>query len=320
MRIFLSYASEDRALAEEIQLALSGPGYDVFFDESSLPPGADYHSRIAYAVEESDIFVFLISPNSVTPGSYALTELKFARTKWPHPKGRILSVRLRNIDWAKIPPYLRSVTVLDTEGNIPAEIRAAVVQMAKSIEKQSLLVDSNIDKQPVKPWWRRRSYVLLILILFLVAPIIYKVWISDMIDTMTNASHPLGVGINYFNGQWENITLGDPRGPSRLDIRLDTGTSGTTIYVRGWKFCIPSECDLGEVQALIYTQNEAPPSNEEILGLEATFQTRPKKTRFFIQPEQNNKLKVETSYPLSDTSRRAIRFVGQDSILRRVRR
>jgi len=117
MQIFLSYAAEDHDLAEEVQLALIGAGHQVFFDRASLPPGHDYHSRIQSAVQSSDLFVFLISPNSVAQGSYAVTELKYARAKWPHPKGKLLPVLARATDWHAIPPYLRSITVLRPEGN-----------------------------------------------------------------------------------------------------------------------------------------------------------------------------------------------------------
>ena len=65
MKIFLSYASEDRPQAEEIQLALAGAGHEVFFDRESLPAGGDYHTRIKASVDAADLFVFLISPDSV---------------------------------------------------------------------------------------------------------------------------------------------------------------------------------------------------------------------------------------------------------------
>lgn len=129
MHIFLSYASEDRAIAEEIHLALLAGEHVVFFDKASLPPGGDYHARIESAIRQSDLFIFLVSPNSVAQGSYALTELKFARIKWPHPKGRLLSVRLHNTVWEAIPPYLKSVTVLEPEGSVPAEVVAAVAAL-----------------------------------------------------------------------------------------------------------------------------------------------------------------------------------------------
>ena len=90
MQIFISYATEDREIAEQIYLALTEAGDQVFFDRTSLPPGDAYHTRIRSAVEQSDLFIFLITPNSVTRGRYTLTELQYARKKWPHPKGGVL--------------------------------------------------------------------------------------------------------------------------------------------------------------------------------------------------------------------------------------
>jgi len=70
MKLFLSHASEDAAVAEEIQLALLGAGHTVFFDKASLPPGSNYHERIRKAITASDAVVFLVSPHSVKPGKY----------------------------------------------------------------------------------------------------------------------------------------------------------------------------------------------------------------------------------------------------------
>ena len=122
MKIFLSYASEDRDLADQVHLALAGAGHDVFFDLTSLPPAGDYHARIHQAVDMSDIFVFLISLHSIEKGSYCLTELMYSRTKWPHPKGNVLPVRIGQAPWEDIPGYLRAVTVLEPEGNVAAEV------------------------------------------------------------------------------------------------------------------------------------------------------------------------------------------------------
>lgn len=124
MNIFLSYASQQRSLAEEIQLALSAYGHRVFFDRSNLSPAWEYHAEIRKAVEASDAFIFLISPESVTRGRYALTEVKFAREKWPHPMGHVLPVMVIQTDLKRIPSYLRAVTILEPEGNIAAEVAA----------------------------------------------------------------------------------------------------------------------------------------------------------------------------------------------------
>jgi hypothetical protein len=92
VKIFISYATEDRDVVEQVHLALLGAGHQTFFDRESLPPGGDYHDKICMAIKESDAFVFVISPESIFPGSYALTELKQARTKWQHPKGFVLPI------------------------------------------------------------------------------------------------------------------------------------------------------------------------------------------------------------------------------------
>jgi len=130
MKIFLSYASEDRPQAEEIQLALAGAGHEVFFDRESLPAGGDYHARIKASVEEAEAFVFLISPDSVASGGYALTEMGYARARWPHPKGHVLPVLARPTPFPAIPAYLKSVTVLEPSGNTAAEVVAAAARLA----------------------------------------------------------------------------------------------------------------------------------------------------------------------------------------------
>ena len=145
MRGFLSYASEDRELADQIQLALVGGGHQVFFDQQSLPPGGDYLSRIRSGVERSNFFIFLISPESVARGSFALTELKCARAKWAHPKDHVLPVVVRSVPWETIPTYLRAVTVLEPEGNIPAEVLIALTAMMHSVPESQ---DSNLETKP----------------------------------------------------------------------------------------------------------------------------------------------------------------------------
>ena len=126
MIIFLSYASEQRDVAEQTKLALAASGHEVFFDRHSLPVGDEYHLRIRAAVEESEALVFLISPRSVAQGCYALTELKYAREKWPDPRGKVLPVMVESTDYREIPPYLKAVTVLEPQGSASAEIAAEI--------------------------------------------------------------------------------------------------------------------------------------------------------------------------------------------------
>jgi hypothetical protein len=126
MKLFLSYASEHKILADEVALALTGAGHEVLFDQSWLQPGDDYHTRIREAFAHADAMIFLISPEAVAQGAYALTELRFARDKWSHPAQRVLPVMVARTPLETIPPYLRAVTILEPSGNLPAEVADAV--------------------------------------------------------------------------------------------------------------------------------------------------------------------------------------------------
>ena len=132
MKIFLTYASEDENAAERIYLALTGQHHTVFFDRASLPPGGDYHVRIRQAILDSDLFVFLVSEDSVAPSSYALTELALAQKKWPHPAEAVLPVLVRVTDYERIPNYLKAVTILQPRGDLAADVAHEVQNFANA--------------------------------------------------------------------------------------------------------------------------------------------------------------------------------------------
>ncbi|HEY7502436.1 MAG TPA: toll/interleukin-1 receptor domain-containing protein [Vicinamibacterales bacterium] len=131
MKIFLSYASEQAAIAESIEVALSGEGHDVFRDRSDLPSGEVYHARIREAIAESDLFIFLITPEAVSAGRYTLTELELAQQKWPNPSGHVLPVVVARAPREAIPRYLSGVTYLAPSGNVPASVAAAVANLGR---------------------------------------------------------------------------------------------------------------------------------------------------------------------------------------------
>jgi hypothetical protein len=140
MRIFLSYASPDKSDAEAIAFSLRSRGYKVFLDKDDLPAGRSYDDQLERAVKESQIFIFLISPDSIVEGRFALTELKFARKKWKDPSGRVLPVMVRKTPLSDVPSYLKAVTILQPTGNIAAETSAAVQDMWQAFARRRLIV------------------------------------------------------------------------------------------------------------------------------------------------------------------------------------
>lgn len=126
MRLFITYASEDRPVADELAVRLRTDGHDVFLDKDSLPESEAYDARIREAIADCDLYLFLVSPNSVKPGRYTRTELKFASEQFPNPHGRVLPVMIAPTPFRDIPAYLGAVTVLQPEGNVIAEVVAEI--------------------------------------------------------------------------------------------------------------------------------------------------------------------------------------------------
>lgn len=122
MSIFLSYASENREIAELIAFAMRARNYNVFLDVDDLPPGLSYEQKIEQEINKSDLFIFLISRNSLKSGKFTLSELNFARKKWKNPNNRVLPVLIDPIDLNKVPPYLRSVSILRPQGDVATEV------------------------------------------------------------------------------------------------------------------------------------------------------------------------------------------------------
>lgn len=131
MKIFVSYSSEDRALADAVAVGLRQDGHQVFFDRDNLPESEGYHGRIRDHIAECDLFIFLITPGSISSKSYAMTELALARERWPNPSGHVLPVLARATPPGDIPAYLAAVTYVQGAGNVTAETLAAVSRIAR---------------------------------------------------------------------------------------------------------------------------------------------------------------------------------------------
>jgi|SRR5882672_523611 len=130
--VFLSYSSEQSETATRIELSLKEDGHSVFRDRSSLPAGEGYDTRIRAAVEDCEVFVFLVSRESVSQGRYTLTELGFAEQRWRSPSGHVLPVMVEPVPKESIPSFLRAVTILNPKGNLTAEVAAQVARMTAS--------------------------------------------------------------------------------------------------------------------------------------------------------------------------------------------
>lgn len=126
MRIFVSYSHAQAAVTEALAANLRNAGHAVFYDKESLPAAESYDDRIRAAIARTDLFIFMISPESVSTGRYTLTELKFARERWPRAGKSILPVMAAETPIEDVPAYLKAINILKPEGNLVAEVAALV--------------------------------------------------------------------------------------------------------------------------------------------------------------------------------------------------
>lgn len=75
-KIFLSYASEDRAKVESLYTELSKRGFDPWYDKERLISGDNWRMKILKAVSESDFFAVCFSEQAITKKGVNHEELR----------------------------------------------------------------------------------------------------------------------------------------------------------------------------------------------------------------------------------------------------
>jgi TIR domain len=139
MRVFVSYAGEQRTDADRLALGLRQAGHRVFFDRDALGAGDDYDAAIRREVGKSSLFVYLVSRDSLRRGAYSLTELGYARKRWPTPSERVLPVMVEPVPIESIDAYLRAVSVLMPKGDLVAEVLGRVHAIASRRRRRLLM-------------------------------------------------------------------------------------------------------------------------------------------------------------------------------------
>jgi hypothetical protein len=131
MKIFLSYASEDAAKAGEINAALTNEDHKVFFSGYDVRGAEGFDKKIRDHIDQCDLFIFLISPDSVKKGKYTITELNLAVERWENLSGYVLPVVLRETPRDAIPPPLLRLDFVEERGNLVADVAGEVAQIQK---------------------------------------------------------------------------------------------------------------------------------------------------------------------------------------------
>ena len=115
-RIFISYSRKDIDFARRLAGDLEKAGYDVWWDISDLRGGDDWVRDIPAAIEASDFFIVVLTPNSVVSEwvSKEYTEALILRKK-------IIPIMLRR---TSVPFALNTINYVDfTSDDYPVSLR-----------------------------------------------------------------------------------------------------------------------------------------------------------------------------------------------------
>lgn len=139
MKVFLSYKSKERKIAESIYFELEAVGHSTFLDCTALQPGESFSPTIERELRSSDLMIFLLTHDSIAPGAYTLTELEIAKEVWRHPEGHVLTVNLEKVPIESLPAYLAATTIFFPVGNIQVEVARQVQKLSgRSLRPDSI--------------------------------------------------------------------------------------------------------------------------------------------------------------------------------------
>jgi hypothetical protein len=134
-RIFIAYAVEDAAPAEQLYRAFSAQGFAAWLDRRNLLPGQNWPRRIEEAIASSDFFIACFSRRSVRKRGGFQAEIRFAldcASRMPLDDVFIIPVRL---DDCRVPARIQRETQYV---DLFPDWHAGLQRVLRMIENQTL--------------------------------------------------------------------------------------------------------------------------------------------------------------------------------------
>ncbi len=100
-KVFISYSRKDIEFAKRLTGELQKSELDFWIDWEGIPPTVDWWKEIEKGIEEADVFLFLISPDSAK-SKVCGQEIDVAVKNGK----RIIPIVVREIEWQETPPQL----------------------------------------------------------------------------------------------------------------------------------------------------------------------------------------------------------------------
>jgi WD40 repeat protein len=148
-RLFISF-SKDFDFAIRLQKALEARGFDVWIYLKDIPPTTDWLNTIYGGIESSDIFVFLISPDSIVSDT-CHKEIEHADRNHK----RIIPLVVRKVEWGTVRREISRIQAISFEGENRFE--EAFEELLSYINTDFVWVQFHTKLQEKALDWSRRK-------------------------------------------------------------------------------------------------------------------------------------------------------------------
>lgn len=112
-KLFLSYAREDRNIADQIYYVLRDAGFLPFMDVQDILPGENWSEKIQDAIKDSDFFLAIISTRSVNKRGFLQKELHLGLGVWEYMLENDIYLIPIRIDECTVPKKLSNFQWVD---------------------------------------------------------------------------------------------------------------------------------------------------------------------------------------------------------------
>jgi hypothetical protein len=127
VRVFLSYARTDKAIADGLRAELEAAGLEVFRDLEDTVVGEAWWTRLQELISRADAIVFLMSSRSSSSAA-CMDEIAYAVSLHK----RILPAVLEAVDWAHVPQGLAKIHSVYLTGGNESKAVVQLVAAAKT--------------------------------------------------------------------------------------------------------------------------------------------------------------------------------------------
>lgn len=245
--VFISYSRANADFARTLNEALQTQGKTTWFDQESIATGTDFQQEIYHGIEQSDNFLFIISPESIN-SPYCADEVEYAKSL----NKRFITVLHREVDSAKLHPELAKVQWLDFNKN-RGDFYANFSELVRSLDSDRDYIRNHTKwSQRALEWEHKNNSADLLLRGSELS--LAKTWLKDA-DTNKKQPLPTALQKSYINKsdrlQERNRLL--QRGTVALVMGLVTTTAivSTVFWVRANKATYRAETQVAITKGIL---------------------------------------------------------------------